>query len=69
MNFGNASARLLDSGFSPEDLLPVIPPGAELSRGSKIKRDQLGKIPGRYKNGWWSGIGRYSYADPFPLTS
>lgn len=39
------------------DLIPVIPPGAQLIPTSKIHSSQLGKVPGRkLANGLWAGI-------------
>lgn len=43
-------------GFPARDLLPLIPPGAVLSDNSKVKPEQIGKIPGRYSAGKWSGL-------------
>jgi Family of unknown function (DUF5906)/Primase C terminal 2 (PriCT-2) len=39
-------------------LHPIIPPGARLTKGSKLTTDQLGKLPGRYSadgDGGWFG--------------
>ena len=48
------SATLLHAaGFT--DLVSVIPPGAKLSPRSKIKPEQLGKVPGKLTGGAWSG--------------
>src|SRR5690606_7250353 len=38
------------------DLLPIIPPGARLSEASQVSEHQIGKIPGRYSGGIWSGL-------------
>lgn len=39
------------------DLIPVIPPGAQLTPSSKIPQNALGKIPGRrHASGLWSGF-------------
>lgn len=39
------------------DLIPVIPPGAQLSPASKIPANMVGKIPGRRNaNGTWGGF-------------
>lgn len=55
--FGNITATLTAAGFPPRDILPLIPPGAELSEASNVQLSQLGKIPGHYKgNGIWSGL-------------
>lgn len=43
-------------GFPASDLLPLIPPGAKLSSQSKVAEHQIGKIPGKYSNGVWSGL-------------
>jgi len=38
------------------DLLPLIPPGADLGEKSNVKPHQLGKIPGRFAYGKWYGL-------------
>jgi hypothetical protein len=43
-------------GFPARDLLPLIPPGAVLSDNTKVKPEQIGKIPGRFAGGKWSGL-------------
>lgn len=55
--FGATIAPLLQVGYPATDLLPIIPPGAEIGEGSTIKPSQLGKIPGRYVRGEWWGLG------------
>lgn len=47
--------------FPVRDLLPLIPPGAKLSANSKVQPFQVGKIPGRFNRGEWSGL-----AGPWP---
>lgn len=43
---------LYDAGFV--DLVSVIPPGAELSSGSRVNPSDLGKVPGKKgKEGWY----------------
>lgn len=55
--FGDAAGRFARRGKLPKgDLLPIIPPGAKLSRGTKLKKDHLGKVPGVFRNGAWSGL-------------
>ncbi len=50
-SFGEA---LFQKGYT--NLISVIPPGAQLSPGSKIPANMVGKIPGRRSaNGTWSG--------------
>jgi hypothetical protein len=45
--------RWFEAGFGSE-LVPIIPPGAELHRQSTIDRGMLGKIPGKWTlNGWY----------------
>ncbi|CDM57415.1 DUF5906 domain-containing protein [Rhizobium favelukesii] len=55
-NFGAVVADLTRSGFAATDLLPLIPPGATLSENSHVQPFQIGKIPGRYFGGKWSGL-------------
>ncbi len=44
-----------------DDLVPVVPPGAQLARGSRISAEACGKAPGiRYRSGRWGG---YSWID------
>src|SRR6476661_154328 len=46
---------MFDLGFT--DLIPVIPPGAQLAPTSKISLDSLGKVPGRLvSGGLWAGF-------------
>jgi len=54
--FEATRAALIRAKFPPSDILPLIPPGAVLSENSKVHKSQLGKIPGRYSNGAWSGL-------------
>jgi hypothetical protein len=45
-----------DADFTSE-LLPIIPPGVELSANSTVKPEDRGKTPGvRNSNGTWSGL-------------
>lgn len=47
--------ELFKAGYT--DLIPVIPPGAQLSLASKIPAQMIGKIPGRRNsNGTWGGF-------------
>lgn len=47
--------RLLRAGFT--DIVPVIPPGAQLTPSSRIPPTHIGKIPGkRLPNGLWAGL-------------
>lgn len=47
--------RLYDAGFT--DLVPVIPPGAQLTPSSTIPQNAIGKSPGRrLPNGLWAGL-------------
>jgi hypothetical protein len=55
-NFGAVVADLTRSGFTATDLLPLIPPGATLSENSQVQPFQIGKIPGRFRAGTWSGL-------------
>jgi hypothetical protein len=55
-NFGAVVADLTRAGFLASDLLPLIPPGATLSENSQVQPFQIGKIPGRYRDGKWSGL-------------
>ena len=42
-------------------IVPIIPVGAKLAEGCKIKPENLGKIPGvRNPNGTWSGFGNFN---------
>jgi hypothetical protein len=61
-NFSTATQRFAGRGkFPARDLLPLIPPTAELSEQSAVKPHQLGKIPGRFRGGKWTGL-----AGPWP---
>jgi hypothetical protein len=43
------------------DLIPIIPPGANLSVGSKVTPEMLGKVPGQYLgNGIWCGFAKFT---------
>lgn len=45
------------AGFTAE-LLPIIPPGAKITDGSKVRAEHLGKVPGvKTPSGSWSGLG------------
>jgi putative DNA primase/helicase len=58
-------ARILFAAGA-RDLHPVIPPGATLSSKSRIKLDQVGKIPGlRNGRGKWHG---YNWREAQPAT-
>lgn len=57
LTFGNLVKDFKLAGFPARDLLPLIPPGATLSPGSKVSPKQIGKIPGRYlSDGTWVGL-------------
>ena len=46
------ATKVFDAGF--HDLISIAPPGASLSPGSKLRPDQLGKVPARKgSNGWY----------------
>ena len=46
--------RMFESGYT--DLIPIIPPGAQLAPTSKVSSNLIGKIPGlRKENGLWTG--------------
>lgn len=44
------------TGLPAKDLLPLIPVGTEVGEFSKIMKNQIGKIPGRYAGGKWYGL-------------
>lgn len=44
--------RWIDNGFTT-DLLPVMPPGADISPFSRVDEKQLGKMPGLYDGDGW----------------
>jgi hypothetical protein len=46
--------QLWDAGY--RDLIPIIPPGADLSPNTRIKAELVGKIPGACSNGKWHGF-------------
>lgn len=53
-------------GFT--DIIPVIPTGAKLSPLSKIRPDDLGKIPGRLNhNGYWAGYPGWQTVEADPV--
>ncbi|RWG07543.1 VapE domain-containing protein [Mesorhizobium sp.] len=54
--FGGSAAVFSRAGFPQSDLLPLIPPGAVLSPHSRVSPSQVGKIPGRFRDGVWSGM-------------
>lgn len=58
-----SAIRIYSAGFTP--LVCVVPPGAKLSRRSKIKPDQLGKVPGKLGPQGWRG---YSWLEAPPPT-
>lgn len=50
------AVQLFDMGFGPH-LVPVTPPeAAPISLTSKLTRKSLGKAPGRYTVGGWTGV-------------
>ncbi|MER8845780.1 VapE domain-containing protein [Mesorhizobium australicum] len=54
--FGGSAAAFIHAGFPATDILPLIPPGAQLSQSSQVSPIQVGKIPGRFRDGVWSGL-------------
>lgn len=57
IRFADAAREFCKSAEIPErDLLPLIPPDAQLGAESKVKPHQLGKIPGRFRQGKWYGL-------------
>ncbi len=44
-------------GFQGSELLPIIPPNAQLSPDSKVSLDNRGKTPGKFTSGGWVGLG------------
>jgi P4 family phage/plasmid primase-like protien len=48
-----SARKIFAAGYT--DIVSVIPPGAKLSPNSKIKPDQLGKVPGKLGPYGWSG--------------
>ena len=58
LNFASAATPFAQQAKIPaSDLLPLVPPGAQIAEGSTVKPFQLGKIPGRYAGGEWWGLG------------
>lgn len=58
LNFASAATPFAQQAKIPSsDLLPLVPPGAQVAEGSTVKPFQLGKIPGRYAGGEWWGLG------------
>lgn len=58
LNFASAASPFAHQAkLPPADLLPLVPPGAQIAEGSTVKPFQLGKIPGRYAGGHWWGLG------------
>src|SRR5436190_1699918 len=46
--------KLFDAGY--RDLVPIVPPGATLSPGSRLNPDQRGKCPGELGPFGWHGL-------------
>jgi Family of unknown function (DUF5906) len=46
--------RLYQAGF--RDIIPVVPPGARISTGSRLDPGQLGKVPGELGSSGWHGF-------------
>ena len=44
-------------GFQGSELLPIIPPNANLSPDSKVSPENRGKTPGKFTSGGWVGLG------------
>src|SRR2546422_563951 len=60
----DTATNLFRRGF--HHVIPVIPPGAVLSPGSKLKQDSIGKVPGRRNGrGLWSGFNWREYRTTF----
>lgn len=61
--FSKSTAPFILKGrFPPEDLLPIIPPGAKVASKSAVDAKQVGKIPGRYDaktQQWWGLTGAW----------
>lgn len=54
-----------DRGFP--DILPIIPPGAELSAFSRLDSTQIGRVPGRRNAyGLWTGLQNWLNIEPNP---
>jgi hypothetical protein len=55
--YGNGPfSKWAKTGFLP-DLIPLIPPGATLLAGSRVKPEMVGKVPGKYLcDGVWCGF-------------
>jgi len=57
---GKPFSKWANPHFLP-DLLPVIPPVANLSVGSKVAPEMLGKVPGQYLgNDIWCGFAKFT---------
>ena len=56
--FSRASSPFIHGAKLPAgDLLPIIPPGAQVAAQSAVDPTQAGKIPGRFVRGQWWGLG------------
>jgi hypothetical protein len=57
IRFADATKSFINlAGLPAKDLLPLIPPGAEIAEESNVQDFQIGKIPGRYGGGKWYGL-------------
>ncbi|MET3413637.1 DUF5906 domain-containing protein [Methylobacterium sp. 1030] len=61
-NFGEATHRFCDAGIPEYALIPIAPPGAEISSKGNLHPDSLGKAPGRYlpSERAWCGLANNS---------
>lgn len=57
-NFGKAAKKFTDAGIIGKWLIPIVPRGAIVGKGTTIKADVMGKAPGRFnpRQGAWSGL-------------
>jgi hypothetical protein len=74
--FGKAKEPLLAMYWDEEAMVPVIPPGAAMQPGTKVRAQQTGKVPGRYNlttrlwsglAGQWPGGGLAGATPPLPV--
>jgi len=63
MSSPHPALLLFDAGYT--DLVPIVPPDAELSPYSRLKPDQRGKAVGvRRPDGRWSGLPHWQETNP-----
>lgn len=64
VTFGAATSHfILRGNFPSADLIPIIPPGAKVSKNSGINSEQIGKIPGVYsysRKEWYGLTGQWA---------